>query len=402
MNWSLTGRLTRRILVVVAAGWLAAGGLALWTLDHETNETLDAALRAEAELLRDLMLLGGPDMAQSLLAVDRHAAGRVLRLTQGGVSSAAPWPPLAQDGDWEGEGWHVIRLSAASGDIAVELGESSAQRREELMESLQGMALAMLPLLLAVLLVIRVTMRRGLRPMADFAQRVRTRRSDDLSPLDKTGLPDEMRPVAVALNTYLGRIRSLLETERAFTANAAHELRTPVAAAYAQAQLLAGHSPKAAQLAADLARLTRVIERLLQLARAEAGMTQTAPTDLIGLTGMIAQDYPGVLFDDGDLETLTAPADPDALAILLRNLLENAIRHGSGNVRLRLSAAPSIIVENDTPPDAKLYEGRFARRPDSDGMGLGVTIARTLAQQSGLRLDLKIGDGKARAELLWP
>lgn len=94
-------------------------------------------------------------------------------------------------------------------------------------------------------------------------------------------------------------------------------------------------------------------------------------------------------------------ADADGLAILIGNLVDNALRHGNGPIRVALSAGPRLTVTNPVPPGAQFREGRFDRDPGSTGLGLGLTIARALADQGGARLTTVIADGVATATLDW-
>lgn len=189
----------------------------------------------------------------------------------------------------------------------------------------------------------------------------------------------------------------MLAAERDFAANAAHELRTPVAAARAEAQ----------RVIAALDRIAALSERLLQLARAESGVgLARLPVDLTGLVPLVLADLPArpgrpLRYDDGDLDEAVVQGDADGLAILIRNLVENALRHGTGPVRVTLSAGPRLTVRNPAAPGARFRLGRLDRDPASEGTGLGLTIAARLAEQAGARLVTDIVDGTATAALDW-
>lgn len=239
---------------------------------------------------------------------------------------------------------------------------------------------------------------------------VEGRDAADLAPLDSAGLPAELAPVAANLNRYLARIQGLMTAERDFAAHAAHELRTPVAAARAEAQLLARRPEVAAdagRIVAALDRITALTERLLQLSRAESGIgLARGPVDLAALVPMALDDLPVLPgrplgYDDGDLETAVVEGDADGIAILIRNLAENALRHGTGPVRVTLAAGPRLTVTNPVGPGARFRMGRLDRDPASEGTGLGLTIAAKLAEQSGARLTTGIAGGVATAVLDW-
>lgn len=404
--YSLTRRLTVRVLALVALGWLAAAAGALWVLDHETGETLDRALRRQAEFLAGIIAAGsvlpdrpGQDGALAVIAVDGGAAG-----------PARPWPAGPPGRTlWTGNGWAVARASLPDGR-SVELGERIDRRRNELGESVRGLILVMLPVALGLLWVIRRTLGQAVRPIRQLSQVLANRHAADLAGLDSSGLPAELAPVAQGLNHYLARIRGLVAAERDFAAHAAHELRTPVAAARAEAQLLAAQPAAAAQagrIVAALDRITSLTERLLQLARAEAGVgLARAPVDLTRLLPLVLADLPpapdrALRYDDGDLDEAVVQGDPDGLAILIRNLVQNAMIHGIGPVRVSLGRGPRLTVVNSVDADARFRHDRLDRGPRSPGTGLGLTIAGRLADQSGARLTATIKGTVATVTLDW-
>lgn len=411
--YSLTRRLTGRVLALVALGWLAAAAGALWVLDHETAETLDDALAHEAQLLAAMADRGAALPSQA-------GDDRTVRIIGADGVGERPWPaptpdpaPDPDDGSpapvWTGAGWAVARAPLADGR-SVELGERLDDRRAELLESIRGLVLVMLPVALALMWVIRRTLGQAVRPVAGLSRVLAARDPADLAPLDPAGLPSELAPVATGLNRYLARIQTVLAAERDFAANAAHELRTPVAAARAEAQLLAARpeaATEAQRVIAALDRIAALSERLLQLARAESGVgLARMPVDLTRLLPLVLADLPArpgrpLRYDDGDLDEAVVQGDADGLAILIRNLVENALRHGTGPVRVTLSAGPRLTVRNPAAPGARFRLGRLDRDPASEGTGLGLTIATRLAEQAGARLVTDIVDGTATAVLDW-
>lgn len=283
-----------------------------------------------------------------------------------------PWPPLDHDGLAEDGPWQIYRVSDPSG-YAVEVGSLSVERHEDFVEATWAIAKPMLPVLLLLVLVVRVTTRSAVAPVKDLAQSLASRNAEDLSPVAGTGLPDEFLSTPRALNHYLNRLRTLREAERQFAANAAHELRTPPAAASAQAQFLVQGraSLDAAQTIADaISQLTAIVARLLQLARAESGVAfASRQTDEVKVVRMLSADHGSgqILFDDGDIEEMRISVDPHALAIMLGNLLDNAQMHGIGPIRVTLRPGPIITVSNPVDPDAafrKTVSSAARSRPD--------------------------------------
>lgn len=399
--WSLRGRLTRRVLGAVCLGWIASLAIGLVELVYETNELLDDTLKAQANLTLDMLRLGGAPPKDSY----KYLTLRVI--TPDGVQGDAPWPPLARDGGWSGDGWHVYRVSDPESGLRVELGQAGEKRWTEILEVAEALLLLMVPILLVGLVVLRRTVRISLAPALHFAQELGTRPAADTSPLTATGLPRELAPVPKALNSYLQRIDALLQHERQFAANAAHELRTPLAAALAQAQLIASGqaAPGAAlRLTASLRRLTLLIERLLQLSRAEAGIGAAGQCDLIRVIRLLIADHEtaAIVFDDADLDTAPAGIDADVAALILGNLLRNAIEHGTGKTEIRLRPGPEVVLRNRAAPGAAFRRARFDKAPDSAGAGLGLVIVETLAGANGVALDFAIRDGIATVRAGFP
>jgi len=246
----------------------------------------------------------------------------------------------------------------------------------------------------------------GLRPLEQLRDQLARRGAGALSPLQAEGLPAELRPVADTVNDLLARLETAFQAERSFASNAAHELRTPLAGALAQVQRLARQAPdaethrRAGEVEATLKRLTRLSERLMQLARAEgARLLADRPSDLRDVLSLVVRDF-GHGADEGRvlLQVPGVPVmsrlDPDALAILARNLIENALRHGDGGVvTVQLEEDGSLTVENGgTAIAAEELAGldcRFVRGSSAaDGSGLGLAIVQTIAGRIGSRLQL--------------
>lgn len=382
--WSLRGRLVRRVVTGACLAWLAGVGLAAIVIAHEMSELMDDSLAGAARL--SLALYQGAGQIGAVAPGDEVA---IRLLDAGRVVSDAPWPPLTVEGGQDSGGWRVFRLS--DGLITVEVGQSGAWRRDELVESLGWLVALMAPVLLAALIAVRGAVASALRPATGFAIALRGRDAQDLSPVVAPGLPTELAPIPQALNGYLDIIRARIDAERQFATNAAHELRTPLAAASAQAQLIAAglSDPTAAgRLAAALGRMAHLVERLLQLSRAEAGLTGTGPCDLVRVTRLvIAESGIPAIFDDGEHAQMPVAADPDALAMILRNLLANAEAHGTGDIRVVLQAGPVLRISNAVGPGAAFRHATFDKSASSQGAGLGLAIVAQLARAQGIGVD---------------
>ncbi|MCV2864595.1 histidine kinase dimerization/phospho-acceptor domain-containing protein [Albidovulum sediminicola] len=398
---SLRARLTGRVLGLVLGGWLATILLSAYVLDQEMTEMFDEELRALVETTVLHLDTDHGDKIPRTLGVQTNDGESVLRILPSNQDeSPAPWPALSGDGFHDAPGWRILRRTAEG--AVIEAAHSTRLRREETLEAASAFLIFAVPLMVLLVWGLRRTVAEATAPVARLAESVSGRGPDDLSPVTAEGLPRELRPLAEAFNGYLARIGALRQSERDFIANAAHELRTPLAALRSRLELSADADAAAAVTTVDA--LTRRLERLLQLSRLEAGVGfGRGPCDLVRVLRLLIDEFrPGarhpIRFDDSDLEQLMVAADPDALAILLRNLIENALEHGSGAVRLRLAPDGMLTIDNPTRNDS-LPEGRFDRGQGSSGLGLGLSIIEALAKAMGVPLARSVGKGTVRFEL---
>ena len=426
-RWSLQQRLWWRLLGLLVAGWLAGAGAAMGGLWHETDEVLDAALQQTAlRLLRlppatvDLALAPAWDPGEhgeyvSLQLFD--AEGRLL--LRAGGAPATPMDPSPRDGLRNVGRWHVLTLNAPDGRRAL-VAETVEHRREVLWHSLRWMLLALLAVLPLVALALRWVIVRAFAGVMRARAALAALDTQRLQPLQLQDLPDELAPWQAGTNELLARLRALVETERASAAHAAHELRQPLAAARAQAQRLALAAPdetargQAEALMHQLDRLTRLSTHLLQLARLEGGAAlRREPLDLAQLATLVVDEFAaerraGRLRLQVPAGPLPLQGDVDALAIALRNLIDNALRHGGPAARVDVTVARDLVVVQDDGPGVPalllpLLGRRFERGASSaEGSGLGLAIVGAIARQSGARLRLQspaAGDRGLRAEL---
>lgn len=252
-----------------------------------------------------------------------------------------------------------------------------------------------------------IEVRRGLQPLARLTAEVSRRSPTALEPIAQKRAPDEVRPLVHSLNALLERLKRALESQRAFIADAAHELRSPLTAVLLQAQLAErarGDDQRAVafqRLREGLVRSKHVIEQLLALARAdpESPVTRGDALDLAELVRSAAAAYAALADSKGIALSIageaSAPAqgDPDALRVLFGNLLDNAIRYtpagGSVEAAVRVRGDGRIVVEiRDSGPGvapgdrARVFD-RFYRGANTGtgGSGLGLAIVKAIAER---------------------
>lgn len=255
---------------------------------------------------------------------------------------------------------------------------------------------------------------RGLRPLARLTRAVQNRQPDAMDPLPATGVPEEAQPLVAALNGLLGRLDDALATQRAFVADAAHELRTPLAALQLQAQLAeravnaTDRTEALGELRRGLSRATHVVAQLLTLAHLgpdAQGRRSRERVDLAELAGLaIAEQLPlaearGVDLGAGRLEGAPLTGDREALRKLLDNLVDNAIRYTPGGGQVNVSVTgdeTEVVLEvSDSGPGIPPTErsrvfDRFYRRSGQDepGSGLGLAIVASVAKTHGATVEL--------------
>ena len=451
-TWSLAQRLTAMVLGFVLVTWLGTVAVAWFVTQHELNELLDAHLAQTAALLAtgevdddDDAVVEAPTLLhkyQSRVAFQIWHKGRLH--ARSADAPEAPMAPAATRGLSDqrigGARWRVFtvaRLDKDRVEDVIHVGEQASARRHVLLASLRG---SLLPLLVALPLLaagIWWAVRRAVRPLRSLGASVAARHPHTLEPLPEDGVLPEVRPLVRALNGLFERVHEQLASERRFTADAAHELRTPIAGIRMQAQVAQGATQddeRRAALAATIAgcdRATRLVEQLLQLARLEADMADTrAPDSRRGQADLAAAAAQQVhelaaqagrrgqqMALDRPPHAVAVPMSGPLLAVLLRNLIDNALRYGpdGGRVRVQVLAATAdagahLVVEDAGPglSDADLQRlgERFFRVLGSgqSGSGLGWSIVQRLARLHDLdmALDRSPALGGLRVTVRWP
>lgn len=423
LTHSLRGRLLWYLLAAITIAAVAQASIAYRTALADADQIFDYHMQQMALSLRSRVPLSNSEEGGSLEAPLSSSDDLVVQVwSPDGVqvfrsASHARLPQRAVLGfsnvRANGTTYRIfsIQTSAQTVQVAQDLAVRRSMASNLALRTLGPIAV-MMPILM---LVVWWVVSGSLEPVARVRKQLASRQADDLSPVSDAGLPDEVRPLVQELNLLFGRVRQAFDTQQTFVADAAHELRTPLAALKLQVQSLErfeqrADSPEARKLAvsrlsAGIERATRLVEQLLVLARQEASAAPSQPVELAGLAKRAVADLIGVAqnrhidlglqrADGGQVE-----GQPEALMILLRNLIDNAIKYtpGGGTVDVSVLAEQggmTVTIEDSGPgiPAAERERvfDRFYRVPGSEaaGSGLGLAIIKAIAERHGATLTL--------------
>ena len=419
-SYSLRRRLLTLLLASVVAAWAVTMLLTYQHAHHELDELLDAHLARSARLLLaqegddlDEIRLGeagdpGPYGQEVVVQVWRDGGSLVRRSAGAPATRLSPAESGFSDAEVAGRHWRVYSGWDVEHRWLVQVAEDHALREHLLAHyTLSGLPAILLAVpLLGVLIWLIVG--AAVRPLALLGLEVSRRGPGDLQPLPDSGAPVEVRPLVERLNALFARIAESMQSERRFTSHAAHELRTPIAAIRAQAEV-AREVPDPAIRSAALAhviegcdRAARLVDQMLLLARIDEQATPDAlPTARLDQVAarVIADLAPGALEQGVSLElatdeAVTIAADAMLLEVLLRNLIDNAVRHGGppGPVEVRCHHGDHEVVLEvaDRGPgvdrsDLEQLGRRFFRAAGASGpgSGLGLSIVQRIAEHSG-------------------
>jgi two-component system OmpR family sensor kinase len=417
---SLRGRLLWFLLAAITMAAVAQAMIAYRSALYDADQIFDYHMQQMA-----LSLRSGAPMANSTAGPITDAENNDLVVqvwTPDGVQvfrslSRAALPQRAVLGfsnvKANGTTYRIFSVQTANQTVQVAQDMAVRQRMAgTLALRTVGPIAVMAPVLM---LVVWWVVSGSLAPVSRVRRQVAARQADDLSPVSENGLPDEVRPLVHELNLLFGRVRTAFDAQQHFVADAAHELRSPLAALKLQilslerAQDDAARAVAVGRLTAGIERATRLVEQLLVLARQEASdanEVQLEPVALADLVKRTLGDMAGIAaarqIDLGlhHADDVNVAGQPDALVILLRNLVDNAIKYtpagGTVDMEVRRGAAGVTLVVEDSGPGISPEErervfSRFYRVPGSEagGSGLGLAIIKSIAERHGAALTLE-------------
>jgi two-component system sensor histidine kinase QseC len=423
---SLQGRLLALLLGLVVMVWIATAALTWLDVRDELDELLDSHLAQAAALLvvQQAGEIEDDDQGVDAPTLHRYATKVAFQVFHEGRlalrssnAPAAPMLALSSTGEggfltveMSGAIWRVFATRGSDRETQVFVGEQVESRQAILRAVLRSVLTPMLFALPLLALAAWWAVRQGVAPMRALGRTLAQRQPQALQPIAVDGAPSEMSPMLEALNGLFQRIAELMASERRFTADAAHELRTPIAAIRAQAQVALGSTQQGERMHAlqstlqGCDRATRLVEQLLTLSRLESG---SAPAlgrlDLGCVVRQVVADVAALaLAKDQTIEVDAdrpgvIEADATLLSVLVRNLVDNAIRYGPAGARVSVAVEDSfdgvqLTVQDSgpgmSPAEIEHLGERFFRVIGSGqpGSGLGWSIVRRIATVLGAQV----------------
>ncbi|MDH1629157.1 sensor histidine kinase [Pseudomonas mosselii] len=439
---SLRQRTLWRVMLLLLVG---SGLLALYNYHdsrHEITEVYDAHLAQNARLLQGVMSLPVQEQNrqalyqafdEALSKAGRHRVGHpyesklafqvwddranlLVRTPSAPAFTTPPSTPGFADMQVQGQRWRGFVLPVPEKRWLIWVGERNDVRYDLIDRIVRHTLMPFLLGSLALALLVWAAIGWGLQPLQNMARVIRGRHAESLEPLQLVPLPKELEPMQAAINRLLAQIDELLRREHRFIADAAHEMRTPLAilrlhAQNAQAATSAVERDKALGfLIGGVDRLTRVVNQLLTLARLEPRLAQRdwAEVDLAALVvETLAQLTPWMLergqepsLDIAEGADYRLYSDAGALGIALQNLVTNAMDHsppgGRVHVTLRREDQALVLAIEDEGPgieaaDLERVFERFYSKDAPNGAGLGLSIVRTIVQRLDGSVQLRNG-----------
>ncbi len=419
-RWSLASRIVSGTLIIVLGALVLLSVLVAAFTRYEVTERLDNSLQEVAERLEFVvgeLDKNGPASAvpgghvARLPGVNRRTLAYQISTPEGQLevrsqnAPETPFVPHLDAGFYNIPSFRVYVVPSVSGHHYILVGEPTFHRTEAVRRAILISVLPMVIFFPAIWLLVRWRVRRAMQPLTSLQQEIRSRGGANLAPIPPLDLPEELVAIHSAVNLLLERLKMALSTERAFAANAAHELRNPIGALLAQVQILKGmlqhseHDERATTIMHQARRIGRMMEKLLQLSRATSGIALVEDSfDLVPVIRFLAQELErekGQVIELSGTPHLMIRGDMDAAGILFRNLLENAVLHGSSlqPVRVVITEDSEVLISNDCDPLTSEIlqdmEKPFVRgATDAEGSGLGLAIVRQISLQ--LRADIVI------------
>lgn len=423
---SLRLRLVLLLSIALGLAWVAAAWFTHAEARHEIDALFDAQLAQSAQVLLgttrhelheriergDDEIPVSHEYEQKLAFQIWDEAGLLMHSASAPVTALSGSDAGYSETLVNGEPWRVLTRWDTRHEFMIQVAEPLARREQLARHIALKMLLPTLMILPVLALLIWLAVGAGLKPLKKLKQEIRQRKVDRLEPVGMKGVPDEVAPLAQALNDLFARLLRAFEGERRFTADAAHELRTPLAALKTQAQVAMRSTDESERKTAlenvlrGVDRATHLLEQLLTLARVdvESAASGYATIELRSLAvSALADIAPAAQVRHVELALEEGPAgrisgNPAQISVLLRNLLDNAIRYSpyGGSVSVSIDESNGTVLQvHDSGPgipaeERGLVMERFYRISGSgvEGSGLGLSIVQRIVELHQATMEL--------------
>lgn len=432
-NRSLTLRLISVLCLTALFVWLGSTLVAWWQVRHDVNKVFDAqqVLFAERLANSDLSTI----LLESSTTLNKNSQSVLKKSYDDDALAFAIFSKtgklLFSDGrngkDFifnyktgfynaniydDDDKWRIFWRMAANGELVIAVGQELDYREDLIEEMIFGQMWIWFASLPILIIVLGWLIHKELRPIKRLSQEVQTRKSGDVSLLNTEGLPVEILPLVKNLNQFFDRTSAMLQRERRFTSDAAHELRSPLAALRIQTEVaqLAGDDVALREqallhLTQGIDRASQLIEQLLTLSKLDnlQEFEELQPIDWEGIIqSLIAERYfvaekrKITLVFEKETEPKQKQGQSILVSLMLRNLLDNAIKYCPEDtiVSVKISSSQIIIEDNGggvEPEDLKKLGQRFYRPAGQNekGSGLGLSIVMRIAELHGFKVRLE-------------
>lgn len=432
-NRSLTLRLISVLCLTALFVWLGSTLVAWWQVRHDVNKVFDAqqVLFAERLANSDLSTI----LVESSTTLNKNSQSALKKSYDDDALAFAIFSKtgklLFSDGrngkDFifnnktgfhnshtydDDDNWRIFWRTAANGKLIIAVGQELDYREDLIEEMIFGQMWIWFASLPILIIVLGWLIYKELRPIKRLSQEIQTRKSGDVSLLNPEGLPAEILPLVKNLNQFFDRTSAMLQRERRFTSDAAHELRSPLAALRIQTEVaqLAGDDGELREqallhLTQGIDRASQLIEQLLTLSKLDnlQELEELQPIDWEGIIqSLIAERYfvaekrKITLGFEKESEPKSKQGQPILVSLMLRNLLDNAIKYCPENTTVSVKIAFSQIIVEDNgggvkPEDLKKLGQRFYRPAGQNekGSGLGLSIVMRIAELHGFKVRLE-------------
>ena len=432
-NRSLTLRLISVLCLTALFVWLGSTLVAWWQVRHDVNKVFDAqqVLFAERLANSDLSTI----LLESSTTLNKNSQSALKKSYDDDALAFAIFSEtgklLFSDGrngkDFifnnktgfhnshtydDDDNWRIFWRTAANGELIIAVGQELDYREDLIEEMIFGQMWILFASLPILIIVLGWLIHKELRPIKRLSQEVQTRKSGDVSLLNTEGLPAEILPLVKNLNQFFDRTSAMLQRERRFTSDAAHELRSPLAALRIQTEVaqLAGDDRELREqallhLTQGIDRASQLIEQLLTLSKLDnlQELEELQPIDWEGIIqSLIAERYfvaekrKITLAFEKESEPKPKQGQPILVSLMLRNLLDNAIKYCPEDTTVSVKIASSQIIVEDNgggvdSEDLKKLGQRFYRPAGQNekGSGLGLSIVMRIAELHGFKVRLE-------------